>query len=268
MKNILQQKEEAFKNTKEYKIIELYYKELTNNQIAKKLTCSEKAVLAVLTKYKLPSHRCEKIEETNELRQLIIGSILGDGSLSKVAYGKHNSRLRVAHCLEQDEYCIWKSEILKKYNLLSQLRYDHTFDSRFKDPDYTIIKMSSVAHPIFTKYRQSCYNNDKTKSVNFSIMKNIDAFGLAIWYMDDGSRTASSMTLATNSFTLIELQLLVQVLKENFDLDFTIHKAGCLYLKAEGWKRFVDLVDKYIVPCMRYKIRERVLNKEEELLES
>ncbi len=265
MKNILQLKEEAFKNTKEYKILELYYKKLTNKQIASALSYSQMSIINVLAKYKLPAHRSEEIDETNELKQLIIGSILGDGNLSKIIEGKRNSRLRVAHCLEQDEYCIWKSQILKKYNLLSQVRYDHTFDARFKDPDYTIIKMSSIAHPIFTKYRKSCYNNDKTKSVNISVIRDIDELGLAIWYMDDGSRTSSSMTLATNSFSYSELQLLVELLKEKFDLNFTIHKARCLYLKAEGWKKFVSLVDKYIIPCMRYKIQERVLYKEEEL---
>lgn len=265
---ILQQKQEAVKNTKEYKVLELYYKELTNEQIALQLNYTEKSILSILAKYKLPSHRCEKIEETNELTQFIIGSILGDGSLSKIDAGRHNSRLRVAHCLRQADYCTWKAQLLKKYNLLSQLKYDHTFDSRFKEPDYTIIKASSKAHPIFTKYRKLCYNNNKTKSVNIDIMKKLDSFGLAIWYMDDGNRTACSMTLATNSFSQEELKTLVQILDKNFSLTFTIHKAGILYLKAECWKRFVELVEEYIIPCMRYKIQERVLYKEEELLES
>lgn len=269
MKNILQQKLESMKNTKEYKVLQLYYKELTNKQIAKKLDYTEKSVLGILAKHKLPSHKYEVIRETNELKQLILGSILGDGSLSKLSHGKHNSRLRVAHCLRQSEYCIWKAKILKKYNLLSQVKYDHTFDSRFKEPDYTIIKMSSVAHPIFTKYRESCYyKNNKTKCVNMDVITALDELGLAIWYMDDGNRTASSMSLATNSFTHDELIDLVKFLHFKFGLKFSIHKAGILYLKAEGWSKFVSLIEKYIVPCMRYKIEERVLNKEEELLEN
>jgi DNA-binding CsgD family transcriptional regulator len=252
--NILQLKEESIKNTKEYKVLELYYKNLTNKQISKKLGYTEKSILAILAKHKLPSHRSEEIIETNELMQFIIGSILGDGSLSKLSHGKHNSRLRVAHCLRQSDYCIWKANLLKKYNLLSQVRYDHTFDSRFKEPDYTIIKMSSIAHPIFTKYRQTCYKNDKFKSVNIDIVKKIDPLGLAIWYMDDGSRTACSMTLSTNSFSQEELLILVDILYNNFKLKFSIHKAGILYLKSECWERFVNLIEEYILPCMKYKI--------------
>lgn len=268
MSNILQEKLDSFKRTKEYRVLELNSKGLTNEQIVKELGGTVKSILSILTKYSVKSNRHEAIVETNELTQLILGSILGDGSLSKLAHGKHQSRLRVAHCLEQEEYCRWKASILKKYNLLSQVCYSHTFDSRFKEPDYTIIKISSIAHPIFTKYRNKSYSNNKSKSLPCEELENLDPLGLAVWYMDDGCKTGNSMVLCTNSFSRSELEFLVTLLKRKFDLDFTIQKTGALYLRVSSWSRFRDLVRKHITPCMRYKIRQRVLYKEEELLES
>lgn len=41
--------------------------------------------------------------------------------------------------------------------------------------------------------------------------------------MDDGYRKGNGIVLCTNNFTLLEVQLLVNVLKEHFALDATIN---------------------------------------------
>jgi hypothetical protein len=40
--------------------------------------------------------------------------------------------------------------------------------------------------------------------------------------MDDGCKTGSSFRLNTSCYTLEEIELLIKVLKENFDLDSSI----------------------------------------------
>ena len=255
MISIIEQKLERLKQSKEYRVIELHSQGLTNEEIANITHYKTCNIRAVLTKHSLSSNLYKSIEETHELTQLIIGSILGDGSLSKIEGSKRHSRLRIAHCLEQEDYCKWKSDILKKHDLLASIKYCHTFDTRFKDPDYTLIKLSSFSHPIITKYREFFYPNNKTKSIVMSEVEKIEALGLAIWFMDDGTRTKYSMALYTNSFTLDELLPLVNFLKLKFDLEFTLQKSSVLYLKTRSWNRFRELVSPYIVPCMQYKIR-------------
>ncbi len=44
---------------------------------------------------------------------VIIGSILGDGFLQKT--GKNNARLRLEHSLKQQNYLIWKCEVLNNF---------------------------------------------------------------------------------------------------------------------------------------------------------
>lgn len=42
--------------------------------------------------------------------------------------------------------------------------------------------------------------------------------------MDDGGRANYGIRIATNSFTLEEIEILVKVLKDKFDLNCTIQK--------------------------------------------
>lgn len=254
--NALETKIEKLKQSKEYRVLELNSKGLTVEEISISTGFKQINIRGILSKHKVKVNRYKNINESNELTQLILGSILGDGNLTKIQNGKIQSRLRISHCLEQEEYCRWKSEILKNNNLLASVGYSHTFDKRFKEPDYTVIKFSSLSHPIFSKYRNIFYNNNKNKSINIEEFKKLDNLGLAIWYMDDGTKTKSSMILCTNSFSKEELILMIDLLKIKFNLDFTLQKNNQLYLRANSWKHFKSLVEQYIVSCMKYKIRD------------
>ncbi len=46
-------------------------------------------------------------------KAVVIGSILGDGFLQKT--GKNNARLRLEHSFKQQDYLIWKCQILNNF---------------------------------------------------------------------------------------------------------------------------------------------------------
>lgn len=82
--------------------------------------------------------------------------------------------------------------------------------------------------------------------------------------MDDGSADRSGYVLHTNSFKKEDVELLVRVLLENFNLVCSIHTANnkkkkpyMIYIKAESRERFKELVSPYIIPHFEYKLKIR-----------
>jgi hypothetical protein len=82
--------------------------------------------------------------------------------------------------------------------------------------------------------------------------------GLAIWAQDDGYKDKNAFRFATESFSLKEVELLVKVLKDNFDLDCTINtvnsKSYRIYVRVHSMDNFRSLVTPYFVPSMLYKL--------------
>lgn len=108
--------------------------------------------------------------------------------------------------------------------------------------------------------------------MKYEFVKDIDALGLAIWYMDDGYVTKNSCIFSSCSFTVEEQEILSKVLLDKFDLHFSIGKNdNSMYLHATDFSKFVEIVKPYIIEDMQYKLipySKRVLDKSDELLES
>lgn len=90
---------------------------------------------------------------------------------------------------------------------------------------------------------------------------------IAIWYMDDGTldyrpKSHYNFRLSTDCFTSEENELLVSMLKKNFDISASISNSLCrgkkynrLYIGSKGRDSFLDLVKPYMItPCFNRKI--------------
>jgi hypothetical protein len=100
------------------------------------------------------------------------------------------------------------------------------------------------------------YLNNK-KIVPSNIGDFLNARALAFWIMDDGSWAGSGVLLHCNNFTLSDVKLLANVLKESFNLRVTVRVKGenhILYIHAESIKLLISLVKQYIRPEFLYKL--------------
>ena len=72
------------------------------------------------------------------------------------------------------------------------------------------------------------YNEAGVKIIPANIGELLTPVGLAYWFMDDAylHKSSKGFYLSTNSFTLAETGLLIEILKTNFDLDSKMHKCG------------------------------------------
>ena len=86
---------------------------------------------------------------------------------------------------------------------------------------------------------------------------NIDRLSLAIWFMDDGSKSRSSIYLNTQQFTIDEQKRLIKILDDQFGIRSTLNKDKIYFrirVRSESSKKMVKLIEKFILPEFRYKL--------------
>ena len=180
-------------------------------------------------------------------KAVLIGTILGDGCLAENVWRK-NFRLKVEQGDIHKEYIFWMYGIFRNWTLSSPKYLKERKAWRF----YTI------SHPEFTKFREIFYKN-KRKIIPKNIRSLLNhPLSLAVWFMDDGAARQDSRayTLSVHCFSKKELSFLERCLRDNFDLEFTIHwdgKGYRLYIPVSMAEKFEVLTLPYIIPSMKYK---------------
>ena len=95
------------------------------------------------------------------------------------------------------------------------------------------------------------YNKGKKSLTLTNDFENcITPLSLAIWICDDGTWTGDGVRIATNAFTLVEIQFLINILKNKFNLNCTIQKIALLnqysiYIKKESISVLRQLILNY-----------------------
>lgn len=196
----------------------------------------------------------DKLDNSQTLDQLIIGGSLGDGYVTKKREGTE-SYMVFSHGEKQLDYLKWKKSILDNFNLTSDKGIYNYRDesSRYKMGYCDTYYLRSKVHPLFSNYRQEYYPLG-IKIVPKSVDR-IKPLGLAIWYLDDGNICTRSYQINTSGFSVEDCNTLINVMKNNFDLEFTLQKRNVLYLRTKCIDKFESLIKDYIPDCMKYKIR-------------
>ena len=189
---------------------------------------------------------------TKRQRAIVIGKILGDGTIEK---NGNYSRLRVCQSDKQKDYVYWLYEELKPF-VTNNIRTSKASGYRNSRDQF---RFDTYSLQVFEEYRNLFYKNKK-KIIPSSIKKLIfDPITLAVWYMDDGYKRTdnSGLYLCTSSFTDKENLILKDCLYKNFKIDTNIHYAGGyarLHIPSRSMNTFVNLICKYLVKSMLYKI--------------
>ena len=82
---------------------------------------------------------------------------------------------------------------------------------------------------------------------------------LAILIIDDGGLTKYGVRIATNYFELREVEFLIRVLKNKFNLDCTVQYLKdiyrySIYIKSLSTLTLRELIVPYLHSCMLYKV--------------
>lgn len=205
----------------------------------------------------------------NFQKEVLVGCCLGDISISSNP-NVRSARFQICHTNKQKEYT------------------DHKYDI-FKSLCSTPPKTRSEKYPVRyfnTLSREDIYEETKMfwqeniRRVPQNISDLLTEVGLSYWYMDDGTCVYinpsirkkirnSVIQLSTDRYPKEDVELLIETLKDNFNINSTIkhspsmvckdgRKRYRIYIGTNETPKFLDIVEQHIfdnVPCMAYKIK-------------
>jgi len=218
--------------------------------------------------------RFVKLKNTNEIIALpedlsgfLVGSLLGDGSLQ---YSKKDSEGRGTGNVQ---FAItYKSLLYMQYIISFILPLSlKTEPTPWPNPITGLIPTQyffrTRSLPVLTLWHSQWYRwdadlNRYIKIIPSNIEDLITELSLAIWIMDDGHASKNGVTLCTECFTDLEIDLLKSVLESKFKLIVTKQRrvtstgkvSSRLYISSASREQLHSLVLPYFIPSMLYKL--------------
>ena len=202
-------------------------------------------------------------ELTQEEEQVLIGSLLGDSTLRRETFTTWGS---FRHSLKQRNYGMWKYEQLKR--ICGTWREYTTYNKKVKKY-YNGIAFNIRNHVVLNYYHNIFYGDGK-KRITPEIVEKLTPLGLAIWFMDDGTKkerksdnNKGSYCIATNCFTKEDLESIIPILERKFGFKSNLHfdkKQPVLYISSKTSEIFTKLIEPFIHSELRYKLHENLLD--------
>lgn len=225
----------------------LYNKGLNDREIGEVLKEDRKYIFYIRSKYNLSSNdRYSELLLTEEEEQIIIGGLLGDSTCRT----NINSSISFSHSLKQEQYCLWKTDKLKRF--ISNSKIYSQVDKRSGE-EFFCRNSYTITHPVFNQYREMFYK-EGTKVITKEILNKLTTLGIAIWYMDDGYLDRPGCSLATHCFTEEEKDLIIEWFNTSYGIKWTKHKVGNIYCGADHVKQFHSLIKEFIHTNLNYKL--------------
>lgn len=196
-----------------------------------------------------------------DIISFILGSLLGNLNLEKHDDGL---KLIIEQYQQNIEYLYWYNNFFidRSYapNVLPKLKIRIAKHNKifyyYKIYSYTFTSLNFL-YDIFY------INKKKVLPLNQSWWKWFTPLSLALWYMDDGSKTQSGLRLVPNNFNLEEIKFLRLLLKKKFNINTSIHASGSnksyiIYIKSNSVNDFINIVNPYIHKSIYYKLTKSI----------
>jgi ubiquinol-cytochrome c reductase cytochrome b subunit len=166
--------------------------------------------------------------------EYIYGSLLGDGFLER-----HGNGTRL--CLQQEyshkDYLEWLHLYLSSLGYTNIKIPSIQIRIGLKGKKRYILRFKTWTYSNLNYLHEEWYKNN-IKILPSNIAEYITPLSLAIWIMDDGSRSGKGLKLATNNFTYLECEILANILRKKFNLIVSIHKTGHI----DQWNLYIHKI--------------------------
>jgi recombination protein RecA len=177
--------------------------------------------------------------------KLILGSLLGDGSLRFAS--DHNAHFRVGHGEKQLEYCEWKHEMLAPFaNKIAPTGKGFGFDT---------IPMHQLAW-----LHDAVFAKAGGRTVSDELVAQLDERAIAAWYCDDGTFGGhyerwghGKSTICCVALTNADKERLATRCEE-LDMGRPTVRDRELLFSGERTRQFQERIAPYVHPSLDYKL--------------
>jgi phosphate starvation-inducible protein PhoH len=213
--------------------------------------CEDLVVGDVVMRRKIGKHNSNFVKKENY--DMILGWMLGDGSIGRNRSEQTSYRISKTHGLHQEEYSNWCMGVIGG-NYRKSLKSGYT--------GKPLCGFVSNSMSLDQKFVSSFWNGKKYLTPE--IEKYFTKRTLALWFMDDGSTNYTSTScysrIHSEGFSFEENSILVNILKSKFDLDAKIisSKQKYFYLEfnKENTEKLHNLLKSHIHPNLLYKSKD------------
>ncbi len=186
-------------------------------------------------------------------RQIVMGSLLGDGSLSPVRREARAVRLRLGHAAKEISYLVWKASFMAN---IPQTQWTSAKGARFVD--------TTPLPELYPLYRE--VYRDGGKHFSRQYLDSLTDLGLAIWVMDDGNLTLRNKAKSQGRYDIVvqamdeETRVTVaEWLTQRLRVPVTVDPRGRgqiahLRFDQAGSRRLSALMAPYVPPSMEHKL--------------
>jgi DNA polymerase III gamma/tau subunit len=208
------------------------------------------------------SRRISEYIIPSEAEQIILGTLLGDSSMSLSSGGI--PRLIIKQGIQQSLYYYDKREILG--DLFSS---EYISDNHAGWGKPVLVCNSKNRRELLPIYKL-VYNNGR-KMITKELLNSLTPLSLAVWYMDDGSLLSKdssrkgSVHLSTYSFSKEENELIISYIKEKFGITFILQKdtrgrgkGWSLRANVEDSNKFLTLISEFVPDYFNYKLQDSI----------
>lgn len=195
-------------------------------------------------------------EFTQEQKEIVFGSLLGDGYL----IGKYNPNNELVskvcfaeeHCERQLPYLAYKYAILADKTTGNGIKLKKRHDDRLRNPDYTTCWFNTSRNENLKEFYDLFYDGRKVDiPADLSLLTPL---ALSIWFMDDGYKNKNNFYISANSYSRERIENLQKFLLQKYGIETSVSQRNVIYFKASTRNIFLDLIRPYIVDCMGYKL--------------
>lgn len=188
-------------------------------------------------------------EVPDRLTSIVLGSLLGDGSINKMSSVTHNSFFSKKQALFREEYLKW--HVAEFGAFAAGLCYGTGRSPSYPERATKNCRFYSRSDPYFTRLREIWYK-DGVKGVPVGIKLN--ALALAVWFADDGVHSGNSVYFCSDGFSDCDREVLVANLREMGLPSY--QRSGKIYLSGNNCHTiFLNLIRPYFTwDCFGYKL--------------
>lgn len=187
---------------------------------------------------------------------LLFGSLLGDahaefrGGSTRVCFQQENSNA---------SYLYWLHGFLARHGYCSDQKPKLSYRIGKGGKKRFVLRFKTWSFQSLNWLHHTFYP-DGVKQVPLPLLEQyLNGLALAVWIMDDGTRSGSGLSVSTNCFTHEDLLKIQLFLKEKWAFKASLHKCGAknqwvLYFHAKTMPKLASLVKPYLVKNMQHKL--------------